>query len=50
MRGLRVIVPVDLNEQIRQVQETPALVLRGNFNWVAVGLVAAQQSTLAEVT
>ena len=31
MHGLRVIVPVDVNEQISQVQETPALVLRGNY-------------------
>lgn len=31
MRGPRVIVPVDVNEQISQVQETPELVLRGNY-------------------
>ena len=40
MRGPPVIVPIDLNEQIRQVRETLALVLRGNY-YLAGGGTAA---------
>jgi hypothetical protein len=43
-------VPVEINQQIGQVQETHALVLRGNYYFAGGGLVAARQSAAAEVT
>ena len=37
VRGPRVIVPVEVNEQIGQVQETHALVLQGNYYFAGGG-------------